>query len=59
MTSHMKPDGHMDPDKYQQAWRAQSSQARVKVDASLLVKEVRRSQQEFRAMIFWRDFREE
>jgi CubicO group peptidase (beta-lactamase class C family) len=54
----MNPDRPMEPDKYQQAWRAQSSQARVKVDASLLVKEVRRSQQEFRAMIFLRDFSE-
>ncbi len=54
----MKPDGHMDPDKYQQAWQAQSAQARVTVDASLLLKEVERSQRNFRAMIFWRDFRE-
>ena len=36
----MKPDSHMGPDKYQQAWQAQSAQARVTVDASLLLKEV-------------------
>jgi hypothetical protein len=54
----MKPDSHMGPDKYQQAWQAQSAQARVTVDASLLLKEVERSQRNFRAMIFWRDFRE-
>jgi CubicO group peptidase (beta-lactamase class C family) len=54
----MNPDSPMGPDRYQQAWHAQSSQARVKVDASLLLKEVQRSQQEFRAMIFARDFRE-
>ena len=49
---------HMEPDKYQQAWQAHSSQTRVTVDADLLLKEVQRSQRNFRAMIFWRDFRE-
>ena len=53
----MNPESHMEPDKYQQAWQAQSSQARVTVDADLLLKEVQRSGEEFRAMIFWRDFR--
>ena len=48
----------MEPDKYQQAWQAHSSQTRVTVDADLLLKEVQRSQRNFRAMIFWRDFRE-
>jgi hypothetical protein len=48
----------MDPDKYQQAWRAQSSRERVAVDADLLLQEVRRSERAFRATIFWRDFRE-
>src|SRR4029077_18472047 len=48
----------MDPDKYQQAWQAQSSHTRVTVDADLLRKEVQRNQREFRATIFWRDFRE-
>jgi CubicO group peptidase (beta-lactamase class C family) len=54
----MNPDSHMDPDKYQQAWQAQSSQTRVTVDANLLLKEVPRSQRDFRAMIFLRDFSE-
>lgn len=48
----------MDPDQYQQAWQAHSSQARVTVDVDLLLKEVRRNQRAFRAMIFCRDFRE-
>ena len=48
----------MDPDKYQQAWQAQSSQTRVTVDADLLLKEVQRNQRNFRATIFRRDFRE-
>jgi hypothetical protein len=54
----MNPDSNMDTDKYQQAWQAQASQARVTVDANLLLNEVQRSQQEFRAIIFLRDFRE-
>jgi len=48
----------MDPDKYQKAWQAHSSQTRVTVDADLLLTEVQRSQGNFRTMIFWRDFRE-
>ena len=48
----------MDPDKYQQAWQAHASHARVTIDADLLLKEVQRNQQKFRCTIFWRDFRE-
>jgi hypothetical protein len=48
----------MQPDKYQQAWQAQSSQTRVAVDADLMLQEVLRSQAKFRSTIFWRDFRE-
>ncbi|MBC7965979.1 MAG: hypothetical protein H7Z17_08645, partial [Fuerstia sp.] len=48
----------MDPDKYQQAWQAHSSKTRVTVNADLLLKEVQHNVQNFRAMIFWRDFRE-
>src|SRR5713226_8126189 len=48
----------MGPDNYQHAWRAQSSQTRVSVDADLLLKEVQRSQAIFQAMIYCRDFRE-
>src|SRR3990172_11428552 len=45
----------MDPDKYQQAWQAHSSQTRITVDADLLLKEVQRNQYNFRATIFRRD----
>jgi hypothetical protein len=48
----------MEPDKYQQAWQALSSQTRVTVDANSLLKEVQSKQRKFRAQIFWRDFRE-
>jgi len=48
----------MGPDNFQEAWKAQSSQTRVTVNADLLLQEVQRSQSNFRSMIFWRDFRE-
>ena len=48
----------MDPDSYQKAWHSQSSQTRVTIAADLLLKEVQRSQRNFRATIFHRDFRE-
>tara|TARA_R110002111_G_scaffold2705_4_gene17930 strand:- start:14000 stop:15142 length:1143 start_codon:yes stop_codon:yes gene_type:complete len=48
----------MAPDKFQQAWQAQSSQTRVTIDADLLREEVQRDQLNFRSMIFYRDFRE-
>ncbi len=48
----------MDSDSYQKAWQAQSSQTRVTVAADLLLKEVQRSQRNFRASIFYRDFHE-
>jgi CubicO group peptidase (beta-lactamase class C family) len=54
----MNPDSHLEPDSFQQAWQALSSKTRVTIDADLLLKEVRRNQQVFRATIFWRDFRE-
>ena len=54
----MNPDSHNKPDKFQQAWQAQSSQTRVTVDSDLLLKEVQRSQRDFRTTIFLRDFRE-
>lgn len=46
------------PDNYQQAWQAHSSQTRVTIDANLLLKEVQRSQRNFRAEIIWGDFAE-
>lgn len=48
----------MEPDQFQQAWRAQSSQTRVAFDADVLLKELQRSQQEFQSTIFGRDVRE-
>ncbi len=48
----------MDPDNFQQAWRAETSRTRVMVDADLLRTEVERSQQGFQSTIFWRDVRE-
>lgn len=48
----------MAPDNLQQAWQSQTSLTRITIDADLLLKEVQRSQRRFRAMIFWRDFRE-
>lgn len=54
----MNSDNHMDPDNYQQAWQAHSSQTRVIIDADLLLKEVQRDQLNFRSAIFFRDFGE-
>lgn len=48
----------MDPDSFQKAWQCQSSQTRVTIAADLLRNEVQRSEQNFRARIFGRDFRE-
>jgi hypothetical protein len=48
----------MNPDSFQQAWQTQTSQTRLTIDADLLLKEVRRNQQNFTATIFWRDVRE-
>src|SRR5947209_657625 len=46
----------MELDNYQQAWRAQSSQTRVTINAALLLKKVQRSQQDLRAARFFGDF---
>jgi hypothetical protein len=48
----------MNPDSFKEAWRAQTSQTRLTIDADLLLKEVRRNQSAFTAIIFWRDVRE-
>jgi hypothetical protein len=45
----------MDPDKYQKAWQAHSSQTHVTIDADLLLKVVQRNQRDFRSMILRRD----
>jgi len=48
----------MSLDKYQQAWKAEASQVKVTFDANLLSKEVWKSRENFRSLIFWRDVRE-
>ena len=48
----------MEPDKFEQAWRSQSSHPRVTIDQDLLATEVQRSHRTFRAMIFRRDLLE-
>jgi thiosulfate reductase cytochrome b subunit len=48
----------MNPDDFKEAWRRQTSQTRLLIDAELLLKEVRRNQRWFTATIFWRDVRE-
>lgn len=48
----------MSPDDFQEAWKAESSRTRVKVDAELLRKQVEHAHQDFRTMILMRDFRE-
>ena len=45
----------MDPDPLQEAWQSQPEPA---IDADRLVQEFRRGEQQFAAMIFWRDVRE-
>lgn len=48
----------MVPDDFQKAWHSQAAQTRVTIAADLLLKEVQRSERNFRATIFRRDFRE-
>ena len=38
----------MDPDNFKQAWQAQASPSQLTIDADLVLKEVRRNQQNFR-----------
>ncbi len=45
----------MAPDDYQQAWRSQTVQTNVTINADELWKEVKSSQQNFQSMIFGRD----
>lgn len=42
----------------QQRWQQQETRSQVKVDASLVLQEVRRNHRSFETTIFWRDFRE-
>jgi hypothetical protein len=47
----------MEHDHLQAAWQKQPP-ARLAIDADLVLTEVRRNQEQFTAMIFWRDLRE-
>jgi hypothetical protein len=47
----------MTPDDFKRAWQEQPSRT-VFVDADLMLKELRRNDAHFAAMIFWRDVRE-
>jgi hypothetical protein len=42
----------------QKTWQAQTAGARITIDADVLLKEVRRNQDHFCAIILWRDIRE-
>src|ERR1039457_4854649 len=42
----------------QKAWQSQDASAKVTINADALLKKVRRSQQQFRTTLFWRDVRE-
>src|SRR4051812_13446464 len=42
----------------QKAWQSQDAVAKVTINSDLLLKEVRRNQQQFWATIFWRDVKE-
>ena len=48
----------MNPDNLKAAWQAQGSRNWLTIDPDLLLKEVRRNERSFNAMIFWRDLRE-
>lgn len=48
----------MDFEDLQKAWQSQDAGAKVTINAGVLLKEVRRNQQQFRATIFFRDVRE-
>lgn len=54
----MEPERPIEPDDFQKAWRTQSSRTRLTVDAEQMLQEVQLAERQFRAMIFWRDFRE-
>ncbi len=48
----------MNFDELQKTWQSQDPGAKVTINADVLLNEVRRNQQHFRATIFWRDVRE-
>ena len=48
----------MNFEEIQQMWGRQDNGGRIVINADVLLKEVRRNQQQFASTIFWRDFRE-
>ena len=48
----------MNFEDFQKTWQQQEVMPKISVDTNLLLKEVRRKQQQFRRTIFWRDVRE-
>jgi hypothetical protein len=48
----------MDFEDVQKAWQSQNAGAKLTINSDVLLKEVRRNQQQFWATIFWRDVRE-
>ena len=48
----------MNFEDFQKSWQNQKAGAKISINADLLLKEVRRNQQQFWATIFWRDVRE-
>jgi hypothetical protein len=48
----------MNPDPLKQTWQTQTSQTGLTIDVDRLLPELRRNQQRFTTMIFWRDVRE-
>lgn len=51
----MSSNSPIEPDNFQQAWRAQSSQTRVTIDPELLRSAVQQKQRSFRATVLFRD----
>jgi Na+/proline symporter len=48
----------MNFEDFQKSWQSQDAGAKLSIDTDVLLKEVRRNQQQFWATIFWRDVRE-
>src|SRR5215475_8886288 len=48
----------MNLDDFQKSWQSQDAATKISINADVLLNEVRRNQQQFRATIFFRDVRE-
>lgn len=48
----------MDSDELDTLWRSQEQTAPINIDPDMLMREVRRNEHYFKAMVFWRDVRE-